>query len=263
MNFLESKALYKKAILSFVVLTLTYSSFSQRIDSTKNIFHFKGAVIVTSKGISLVPTFTLGKPAAIFDFSMGKKKLFFEPQLKFSLGGKPWAFLFWWRYKLVTAKGFALTFGIHPALNFRTDSFLVNGIKKGYLVTRRYLAGEVVPNYFVSKNISVGLYYLYSRGLDNGTIRNTHFLTVNSNFSHIKLGNRFFARFVPQLYYLRQDGKDGFYFTYTLTLAKKNFPLTVQSIGNKTIRTNVPGSQNFIWNASLIYSFSKNYVQHK
>ena len=177
--------------------------------------------------------------------------------------GKPWAFLFWCRYKLVTTKRFAFTLGTHPALNFRTDSFLLNGIKKGFLVTRRYLSAEVVPNYFVSKNISVGIYYLYSRGLDNGTVRNTHFFTVNSNFSNIKLSNQFFARFIPQIYYLKQDGNDGIYFTYTLTLAKKNFPITLQSIGNKTIRTNVPGSQNFIWNASLIYSFNKTYVKHK
>ena len=228
MNFLTSKLLYKKVMLFFVFLTFTYFSFSQNTDSTKNIFHFKGAVTVTNKGISLVPTFTLGKPAAIFDLSMGKKKLFFEPQLKFSLQGKPWAFLFWWRYKLIANKKFAFTIGTHPALNFRTDSFLVNGIKKGFLVTRRYLSGELVPNYFVSKNISVGLYYLYSRGLDNGTIKNTHFLTVNSTFTNIKIGSQLFARFSPQFYYLRQDGKDGFYFTYTLALAKKNFPLTLQ-----------------------------------
>ena len=260
MNLLKSKVHYKNAILSFVLLTLTYSSFSQKKDSTNNIFHFKGAVTVTNKGISLVPTFTLGKPAAIFDLSLGKKKLFLEPQLKFSLKGKPWAILFWLRYKLIANKKFAFTIGTHPALNFRTDSFLVNGIKKGFLVTRRYLSGELVPNYFVSKNISVGLYYLYSRGLDNGTIHNGHFLTFNSSFSNINLGSQFFARFTPQVYYLNQDGKDGFYLTSSLTVAKKNFPLSLQSLFNKTIRTNVPGSQNFIWNASLIYSFNKNYV---
>ena len=244
-----------------LLLLFTHSSFSQKTDSTKRSYQIRGAVTVTNKGISFVPTFTLGKPAAIFDLSMGKKKSFFEPQLKFSLEGKPWAFLFWWRYKLVTNKKFALAFGVHPALNFKTQTFLVNGVSNTVLVTRRYLAGEFVPNYFVSKNISIGVYYLYSRGIDKGTVRNTHFLTVNSNFSNIRLGNRFFARFIPQVYYLRQDGKDGVYGTYTLTLAKKNFPLTVQSIVNKTIRTTVPGSQDFIWNASLIYSFNKKYAQ--
>jgi hypothetical protein len=241
---------------------LTKFSFSQKTDSTENIFHFKGAVTVTNKGISLVPTFTLGKPAAIFDLSMGKKKLFFEPQMRFALEGKPWSFLFWLRYKLVTNNKVAITLGGHPAMNFKTETHSVNGISRKYIVTRRYLAGELVPNYFISKNVSVGLYYLYSRGLDYGAPRNTHFLTINSNLSHIKLGNQFFARFNPQFYYLRQDEKDGFYFTSALTLVKQNFPLTVQSIINKTIQTDIPGSENFVWNVSLIYSFSKKYVQH-
>jgi hypothetical protein len=248
------------SLLIFVFLLITHFSFSQA-DSTKNIFHFKGAVTVTNKGISLVPTFTLGKPAVIFDLSMGKKKLYFEPQLRFALEGKPWSFLFWWRYKLITNNNVAITLGGHPAMNFKTETHAVNGVSRKYIVARRYLAGELVPNYFISQNVSVGLYYLYSRGFDYGSPRNTHFLTINTSLSYIRLGNQFFARFTPQFYYLRQDDKDGFYFTHTLTLAKKNFPLTVQSIINKTIQTDVPGSQNFVLNASLIYSFNKKYVK--
>src|SRR5258705_6975654 len=160
-------------LLVLVLSLLTQYSFSQKPDSTKNIFHLKGAVTITNKGISLIPTFTLGKPAAIFDLSMGKKKLFFEPQLKFSLKGKPWSFLFWWRYKLITDKKFTLTLGAHPAMNFRTEVHTVNGVANNYIVARRYLAGELVPNYLISKNVSVGLYYLYGRGLDYGTTRNS------------------------------------------------------------------------------------------
>ena len=247
-------------LLVLVFSMLTQYSISQKIDSTKNVFHLKGAVTVTNKGISTIPTFTLGKPAAIFDLSMGKKKLFFEPQLKFSLKGKPWSFLFWWRYKLIADKKFSLTVGGHPAISFRTDSFFINGVQRATIVARRYLAGELVPNYFISKNVSVGLYYLYGRGLDHGTIRNGHFLTINTSFSHIKLGDKFFARFTPQLYYLNQDGKDGFYFTSSLTLVKRNFPISFQSTTNKIIQTNVPGSEDFLLNFSLIYSFNKTYV---
>ena len=251
----------QKIILLFIFLLATHLSFSQKTDSTKKEFHLKGAVTVTNKGISTIPTFTLGKPAIIFDLSMGKKKLFFEPQFKFSLKGKPWAFLFWWRYKLIADKKFTLTVGGHPAINFKTETHTVNGVTSNYIVARRYLATELVPNYSISKNVSVGLYYLYGRGLDYGTIRNGHFLTVNTNFSHIKLGDKFFARFMPQVYYLNQDGKDGFYFTSSLTLLKKDFPISFQSLTNKIIHTKVPGSYDFLLNFSLIYSFSKNYVQ--
>jgi hypothetical protein len=248
-------------LLVLILSMLTHSCFSQKADSAKRMYQIKGAVTVTNKGISLVPTFTLGKPAAIFDLSMGKKKLFFEPQLRFALEGKPWSFLFWWRYKLLSNDKFAVTLGAHPALNFKTETVTVNGVTKRSIITRRYLAAELAPNYFISKNISVGFYYLVSRCLDKDAARNTNFLTLNSNFSNIRLGNQFFARFIPQLYYLNQDGKDGFYYTATLTLGMKNFPLAAQSIINKTIKTNITASQNFVWNASLIYSFSKKYVK--
>ena len=146
-------------------------------------------------------------------------------------------------------------------MNFKTETWAENGISKNSIVTRRYLAGELVPNYFISKNVNLGLYYLYSHCFDKGTAANTHFLTINSNFSNIKLFNDIYFRFTPQFYYLNQDGKDGVYLTSAFTLSKLRFPLSIQSIINKTIQTEVPGSENFVWNISLIYSFNKKYVE--
>lgn len=249
--------------LVFVLSMLARPSLSQTNDSTKNIFHLKGAVTITNKGISLIPTFTLGKPAVIFDLSMGKKKLFFEPQFRTSLSGKPWSFLFWWRYKLVTTNKISFSIGAHPALNFKTETYTVNGVTKTGLIARRYFAVELAPNYFLSKDVSVGVYYLFGSGLDQGTVHRGHFLTLNSNMSNIKLGNRFFARINPQLYYLRQDGKDGFYFTSLLRLSKKNFPLSLESIMNKDIHTTIASGSGFVWNISLLYAFAKKYVPHK
>ncbi|MBL0132990.1 MAG: hypothetical protein IPP79_02740 [Chitinophagaceae bacterium] len=91
------------------------------------------------------------------------------------------------------------------------------------MVTRRYLATELSPNYMITDNISAGVYYLYSRGLDNGTTRNTHFVTINSNISNIKLSNNLLFRLMPQFYYLKMDQQDGFYFTSTFVLSKRNF----------------------------------------
>jgi hypothetical protein len=81
----------------WIILTfslLTQLPFAQRIDSLRIPNNFSGAVTVTTKGISTVPNLTLGKPAAIFDLSMGKRNLTFEPQLRFALEGRPWSFLF-------------------------------------------------------------------------------------------------------------------------------------------------------------------------
>jgi len=251
----------KVLLLFFVLLNHTHFSFSQKTDSTKSISHFSGTVSVTNNGISLVPNFSLGKPAAIFITSLGKNKFSIDPELRFSLAGKPWTFLFWARYKLVTTDKFRMNIGTHLGLNFKTASMPINNDTNEVTTVRRYLAAEFVPNYFIAKNVSVGIYYLYSRGIDPATVKNTNFITINTSISNIRITNQFLIRFTPQFYYLKQDKRDGFYFTSSLNLAKRNFPLSVSSIINKSIQSDIAGDKNFNWNLSLVYSFNKNYVR--
>ena len=250
-------------LLVFVLLLPGQYSFAQKKDSTKSISHFSGSISVTHNGISLVPTFSLGKPAAIFLLSVGNGRLTFEPDLRFALEGKPWSFLFWWRYKAVQSAKFRLTVGAHPAINFRTMRLPVNGDSANVIVARRFLAGEVAPNYLLSKNWSVGLYYLFSAGFDVNVPKYSHFLTVNSNISGIRLPGKLLMKLTPQFYYLKQDARDGFYFTSSMTLVKNNFPFSVSAIINKTIRSNILSNKDFVWNTSLVYSFNKNYVRTK
>lgn len=249
------------ATLLFIVLSgITQAAFSQRNDSTRSVNHLGGVVTVTNNGISLLPTFSLGKPAVMFDMNVGNRRLTFEPQFRFSLKGKPWNFLFWWRYKLLHTGKFRLQVGAHPAIAFRKVPVTVNGDVSETTVAQRYLAGEFSPSYFITKNFSVGLYYLHAHGFAESSTSNTHFITVNSSLSNIRLSEQFSLRFSPQAFYLRMDEKSGYYVTSTLALAKRNFPLSLQSILNKTIRSNIPARNDFVWNVSLIYSFNREYV---
>jgi hypothetical protein len=257
-------------VLSFVLLMLARTSFTQVKDSTTHLkdsatteAHFSGAISATNNGISLVPTFSLGKPAVLFNLSIGKGRLSFDPDIRFAMEGKPWSFLFWWRYKLLYSGKFKMTVGAHPALNFKTSTVLLNGVSKDLIITRRYMAAELFPNYLLSKTLSVGVYYLYSRGIDKDATRNTHFLTLNGTFSNIQLTDQYFVKFTPQLYYLNQDNVDGYYCTASMTLARKNFPLSLSAIMNKTIKTNIAASKNFVWNLSLVYAFNKKYVEKR
>ena len=250
----------QKQLLTILLAAMYQCSFAQSEDHPKKISHFSGSIGVTQNGISLVPTFSLGDPAALVMLSVGKGRLSFEPDLRFALEGKPWSFLFWWRYKAVDNPKFRLRVGAHPALNFRTQTITVNGDEQEAILTRRFLAGELAPNYFLTKNISVGMYYLYGRGFQKTTARNTHFLTVNTNFSSIPVAGPFYLQFTPQVYYLRQDKDDGFFVTATLTAARKNFPFSVSSIVNKELSSDIPGAKDFVWNVTLTYSFGKQYV---
>lgn len=250
----------KKPLLICILLIASLSCFSQTGDSTKVIHHFSGSVNVTNNGISLIPSFSLGRPATILLMSFGGERFSIDPDIRFGLDGKPWTFLFWARYKLATEGRFRMHTGVHLGMNYRTTQLRLNGAETENIIVRRYLAGELAPSYIVAKNISIGTYYLYSRGIDAGAVKNTHFITLNSNFSRIPITRQFYLRVSPQVFHLSQDRNTGQYFTSVFTLAKNNFPLSFSYFINKTIRTNIPGSKDFIWSLSLVYSFNQNYV---
>ena len=102
---------------------------------------------------------------------------------------------------------------------------------------------------------------MYSRGLDVGTIRNSNFITINATFSNIRVVNMYLVKIVPQFYYLRQNEDDGFYFTAALTVSRNNFPLSISSVINKVIQTDILAGEDFVWNITLTYSFGKKYVE--
>jgi hypothetical protein len=251
---------YRLTFLLLLLLSFPGINFSQNTDSTKVISNFGGAVTVTNNGISVIPTFTLDKPAAIFDMSVGRK-LSFEPQFRFALEGKPWSFIFWWRYKLVKTNKVAVTLGAHPAIIFRTITDTINGVSQEIIRAQRNAAFELSPNYFLTKNISVGTYYLYGYSFEKDVIKNVHYLTFNIGFSNIRLPYQFYLKFYPQVYYLNMDKQDGFYFSSVLTLANRRFPVSISTLMNKIITTDITASKNFVWNVSLTYSFNKKYVE--
>ncbi|MFM9074598.1 MAG: hypothetical protein ACKORJ_03405 [Bacteroidota bacterium] len=249
--------------MAVLLFTISLSSFSQQkeviysegVEDPWKVKHIGGVITATNNGISLLPSFTLNKPALRFELTMGNKKMIFDPMLRFSMEGKPWAFIFWWRYKVVKMPKFTFNVGAHPALIFRNSPMMVNGISRDVITAQRYLAAEVVPNYWITKNTSVGIYYLHSGGLEPGTIKSTNFITLNANFNYIPVSEQLFFRFNPQVFYLKMDTRDGYYITSTLTLAKKQSPWALQSIVNQALRTNIITKSDFIWNVSLIYSF--------
>ena len=56
-------------IFTFIIVSST--GFSQTVDSTRIIQHFSGTASITNNGISLIPSFSLGKPAVLILMSLG------------------------------------------------------------------------------------------------------------------------------------------------------------------------------------------------
>ena len=256
----NAKNLLKRSIVLIVFSTLIHFSYSQTTDTNKSVSHFSGTASVTNNGISLIPTITLGKPALIFDLSMGKR-FSFDPLLRFALAGKPWSFVFWWRYKLVNTGKFRFNIGMHPSLSFKTIPVISNGVSNDIIRTQRHLAGELYPYYLITNRISAGVYYMYIYGVETEDVRHTHFLTLNMTFSDIRLSDQFYMKFNPQVYLLKMDKNHGYYYTATLFLAKRKFPLSVSGLINKAFQTSVPNSSGLVWSLSLVYSFNQQFVK--
>jgi len=68
-------------------------------------------------------------------------------------------------------------------------------------------------------------------------------------------------RIIPQVYYLKMDANDGFYFNSALSITKQNFPLSISANINKIIKSHIPVGEDFLWNVSLIYAFTNKYVK--
>jgi len=242
-------------IFNFFILFYFNLYSQQAVNLSK--YHLYESINLTNNGISFIPSLSLGKPAAIFNASIGNNKLSFEPELRFSMDGKPWTFLFWWRYKMIDSDKFKFKLGTYPAFSFKESTTNINGVNTVSSSVQRYLAAEFAPNYIASKNLSMGVYYLFSHGLNNGAINNTHFLTVNSTISNIKLSKNYSLKLVPQIYYLEMDYNSGYYLTSTFTINNKS-PFSFSTLFNKIIKTGIASSENFTWNATLTYS-----IKHK
>jgi hypothetical protein len=127
-----------------ILLLSVFSNYAtaQRTDSTKSISHFYASAAATNNGISLIPAFSLGKPAAIFDLSMGKNKFSFDPEFTYSLEGKPLYFFFLFLYMFFISEMFSFISVTHLAINFKSAGLPSNMDSKEVSIAERYLAFE-------------------------------------------------------------------------------------------------------------------------
>lgn len=240
------------------VLLMSYLSNAQTPETNLRELGVRGNISVTNNGFSNIPSFSLGKPATVINLSAAGKRLSFEPELRFSLEGKPWSFLFWGRYKVIDTKKYLLGVGLHPGFNFKTEHSSINNLESDYIVTRRYLTGEINQVVNLTKTINASVYYMYGRGLDAGTARHTHYLAFRAGFNAIPLSKVITLRVNPQLFFLNTAYKNGFYIASSFSVVKKNWPVYVGAMVNKGIKTDIP-SKDFNWNVSLNYTFGKTY----
>lgn len=244
-----------KTLLFFTLTLLLAIQVQAQESGSKQI---GGVITATNNGVSIIPSFTLGRPALLFDLSLSGERFSFDPMLRFGMDGKPWSFVFWGRYKAIKDKPFTLTVGAHPAFIFAERIVKVNGQEKTMFVSQRFLAMEVAPMYKFSNRLSMGLYYLRGHGFNPIPPDNSNFLALNTVISNIPLGGDFNLRVNPQLFYLKVDDTSGTYITSNFTVVKPGFPIGFQGLVNQKIKSTIAGD-DFIWNVGIMYLFSNTY----
>lgn len=76
--------LIKALMMLFLLVSLSLTNANAQ-DNQNNMNHFRGNISVTNNGLSLIPAFSLNRPAAIFELSLGGEPSGFL-QVKFPLG---------------------------------------------------------------------------------------------------------------------------------------------------------------------------------
>jgi hypothetical protein len=93
--------------------------------------------------------------------------------------------------------------------------------------------------------------------------QNIHYVNFITSISKIPLFAGYSFNITPQLYYLKSDKQDGYYFNSNVVLAKQKSPFVLMYMINKEIRSNVAGSVNFDWNVSFLYNFRNKFRSFK
>ena len=159
---------------------------------------------------------------------------------------------------MIRKEKFNVGMGAHPSVVFNSTQITENNAIKNIIKVQRFLAAELAPTYKINNKLSIGLYYLTSFGSKESSIKRANFLTLNA-ISDLKLFNDYQLRLNPQVYYLKMDANDGYYYTATATISKSTLPISVQAMINQPFKSNIIGGQSFVWNVSLVYSFNKLY----
>lgn len=259
--FYPNKLALRKAMVLLVYLMFVSLGVFAQDNSGKVPSYFRGNISVTNNGLSLIPAFSLGRPAAIFELSMGGERLSFDPELRFALDGKPWSFIFWWRYKIVKSSKFNLSVGAHPAFIFTTTMEPdANGQMVETTKTQRFFAGEISPSYTISPKTKLSFLYLAGRSMGKVPFALNQFVALGASFTDVHLSQKVVFNARPNLFYLKMNEKDGYFASSSLVISRKKFPISIGGIVSKKIVSEIE-VDDWIWNVSLIYSFNNEFVK--
>jgi hypothetical protein len=246
-----------KNFFLLLFFTLSLHVFAQEKDTLQTSY-LAGQITATNNGVALIPSFSLGKPAVLFDMNLGKGRLSFDPMLRFAMNGKPWAFIFWWRYKLIQTEKWSMGIGAHPSVIFNEVNIQENGKSYSLLTANRFFAMELSPTYHITKKADIGFYVLKARSLGREDVLNNTFLAVRGHISDITIAPHWLLTVGPQMYFLKMNEKTGIYGNLSAGIRLPNTPVSLTGLVNHGIKTEIDGKRT-LYSAGLVYHVDNRY----
>ena len=241
-----------KVILSLVFLFLMTSSFSRekKDSTTRSTLKASATFSLNSNGISSIPAFSLGDPAAMASLSLAKGWFSYEPTLAYGLDGRPWFIDNWFRIKWINRPSFEFRTGMNIS-SFLSEYELPDGT---ILQSERYFAFEFTGTYKFSRTASLALSYWNDRGQEPGSLKG-HFIDLIGDKSDIPLGKHVLLGVNIQLFYINYTGdNDGLFIAPKISTSVRNVPLSLYFQAIQAFTSNMSPFPEFQWNIGLGYS---------
>jgi len=234
----------------FMFVIISTASYSlEKTDSIKAKLKASASISLNSNGISSIPAFSLGDPAAIASIALSKGWFSYEPTLAYGLDGKPWFIDNWFRIKWFNRPTFEFRTGMNIS-SFLSEYELPDGT---ILQCQRYFAYEVTGTYKFSPVTSLSLSYWNDNGQETGTLQG-HFIDLTGDRSDIAIGKHLLLGVNIQLFYINYNGNnDGLFISPRISLSVIKVPLSLYFQAIQAIVSNMSPFPEFQWNIGLAY----------
>jgi hypothetical protein len=229
------------------------SSFSEvKKDTIPQSAKFSGMIQVTNNGISLVPAFSLDKPALLAFLDVSKKRFSYSPQFSFDYKARPWFMNQWLRYRLIEGKKVDFRTSVGYAFLYKTTEELKAGSVNEIIKIDRNVISEQLLTYKMTSNNSLTLSHLHGIPTSSDGIT-LDLLTLGATLGGINLGKQFEMTVSPSIFYLSYTGdNEGVFSTQNIMIKKpkSTFGLSFQAT-EPLMRRNLV-VKDFNWNVALV-----------
>ena len=251
LNLNKNRRMKKVLVSLFILISTIFTTLYAQQDTIADKVKINGNIQVTNNGISFVPAFSLGKPAAITMLYITSNRFYYYPEFDFGLNAKPWSIGNRIGYNFIMKGKFNMALGTGLGLYFNRRDSLINNEE---FQLQRYTMAELNFGYNFSATRRIQAFIFYSTALDKVGIKSGEMVMLNFIFDRLMLWKGSYLSIVPTVVWLKNTAPFNGVFVSQVT----SFHL-VRFKPNLSFQTTLPvytePHSDFIWNVGLNFPF--------